>query len=208
MNRCIMIFTLAIVGTTASIASTVFEAAVTNALTNKSCLVDDRFTNYIHQCASQSTNAEMALTANVVLGISRLEMFDQTPDAPILDMAFQSVSNALSSAVLVPDRWQYWHMQILHVSCMNTANDVQGAYRIASNAWDIVQSSGFQGSTNVVSQALMRYYGIGGDVSIKAAIALYKALSAAAVGKHEETHALKSYLPERLKQRMERFLDD
>ncbi|MBR4653567.1 MAG: hypothetical protein IKO72_09420 [Kiritimatiellae bacterium] len=189
-------------------ASMEFDIAVTNALNQKSCLVSDGFTNYMWQCANQNTNAELSLSAHVLLGVSQLEMFDATMKSANLGAAFQSVSNALSSSALTTNQWQYWHLAILHIACLNTANNTHDAYLVASNAWDAIHSIGFVDSTNVVSRALLKYHGVGTDVTIRSAIALNKALSAAAVGKQDESNALKVYLPDRLKQEMETFLSD
>ena len=188
--------------------ATGFEVSATNALTRRSNLVSAGFTNYMCQCANQTTNVELSLSAHIILGISQLEMFDMTMDEANLDAAFQSVSNALSFSALTTNQWQYWHMAILHISCMNTANNKQGAYLVASNAWAAIQDSGFEDSTNIGARALLSYYGVGTDTTIKAAIALNKALSADAVNKKAEITALKVFLPDRLKQEMERFLSD
>lgn len=185
-----------------------FELTVTNALNQKSCLVSSDFTNYIWQCASQGTNAELSLSARIIMGVSQLEIFNESVDETALAAAFHSVSNALASPILSTNQWQNWHIAILNITCLNTANDLQGAYSAASNAWDSIQLSGFVDSTNLISRSLIKYYGIDSDISIKATIALYKALAAEMVGKHEESNSLKVYLPDCIKQKMERFLSD
>ena len=208
MKRMILMAVWTLVECAFAATLTGFEVSVANALTNRSSLVSAGFTNYISQCANQNTNAELSLSAHIILGVSQLEMFDMTMDEASLDAAFQSVSNALVSSVLATNQWQYWHIAMLHISCMNTANNTHGAYLVASNAWDAIQNSGFEDSSNIVSRALLSYYGVGADATIKAAIALNKALSADAVGKQDESNALKVFLPDRLKQKMEDFLSD
>ena len=190
------------------VASADFEAFVTNALTKKSFPVEDSFTNRVNQCANQNTNEELSITAKLIMGVSQLEMFNQTLNETHISTAFNSVSNLMSMSALTTKRWEYWHLQLLHVSCMNVDNNKWGAYFVSSNAWDAIQGSGFYDSTNIVSQALMRYYGFENDVTIRTSIALFKALSAAAIGKNDDVDDSEKYLPDVLKQKMRSFLNE
>ena len=185
-----------------------FECAVTNALSNKEYLTSEAFSNYVHQCASQSDDVELALSATLVLAVSQFEKYEQTVDVAFLEASRHSVSNVLSSPSLTTNMWQYWHARMMEISHMGTDNNLQGAYLVASNTWSAIQASGFVDSTNVISRALLRYHKIGDDMTIKSAIALFTALPAAMTGRQDEANALKAYLPYRIKQEMEDFLGD
>ena len=190
------------------LASSDFENVVTNALWHKEYLASDAFTNYVCQCANQSNDVNLALSANLILAVSRFEKFEQTMDDAFLASSLHSVSNVLTSGALTTDMWQYWHARMMEITCLGTYDNLQGAYHVASNSWDAIQASGFVDSTNIVSRALLRYYRIGDDVTIKAAIALSKALAADMIGRHSEANAMKQSLPERIKQEMEDFLGE
>lgn len=199
---------LACIAKLSLMALTEFDVSVTNALLHKENLVDPAFTNYIHQCANQSTNLELALSANIIRCASQIEMFNETMDEMCLTQAFQSVSNALASPFATTGTWQFWHAQMLQSVCMNTDNNVQGSYLVSSNAWEILQNANLTNTTNTISKALFRYYGVDDDITMFEAVTLIKALSADAIGKTGEVECLKTFLPFRLRQELEAFISN
>lgn len=183
-----------------------FETAVTDALSHRANLIETDFTNYVSQCVNQMTNAELSLSARVVLVRAQLEMFGATMNEACLAAACQTVTNALAHPLLTTDKWQYWHLQLLYVVCMNTKNDRQEAYAASARAWQKIQNVGFVDSTNVVSRALLRFEDFGDDATIKEAIAVAKILSSDEVGKTSEAEDAMSFLSIRLKRKVEEFI--
>lgn len=204
-NLVLVSFWLAI-NSGVSILAEDFETVVVNALSHKANLIETNFTNYVSQCQNQTTNAELSLSARVVLGRAQLEMFGATMNEACLAAACQTVTNALAHPLLTTDKWQYWHLQLLHVACMNTNNDRQGSYVASARAWQKIRDVGFVDSTNVVSRALLRFEDFGDDATIKEAIAVAKILSSDEVGKASEAEDAMSFLSIRLKRKVEEFL--
>lgn len=202
----VAILMLPLVGRMNLRASDLFVNAVTNALETKSRLVDSVFTNYICNCASQSTNEEMALTAKLVQTVISLELFEDTMDDACLRQAFQSATNTMNQASQAVGSWQYWHAQLLHAMCMNTDNNLSGAYFVASNAWCNNHSFRDDESTNVVSRSLLRYYGLDRNIPLREAVAAFTAIAADGVGNTNESNRLKMLLSDQLKQKVELFL--
>ena len=184
-----------------------FEVAVTNALARRSRLVDPMFTNYLAQCTGQNTNEQMALSATIIQGLSQIEMYSKTMDQAYISNAFSSISNAQFSSVLTTNAWQYWHLQTLNVICMNTDNNLYGAYAVASNAWRQIQSAGFVDSTNDISRALVKFYGVGDGATIKDVMAVMYALDAYEIGRTNEVDAIKPYMTIPARQKFESFLE-
>ncbi len=189
-----------------SILARDFETEVTNALSHRANLIETDFTNYVSRCVNQTTNVELSLSARVVLVRAQLEMFGATMNESWLAAACQTVTNALAHPLLTTDKWQYWHLQLLHVACMNTNNDRQEAYMASARAWQKIQGVGFVDSTNVVSRALLRFENFGDDATIKEAIAVAKILSSNEVGKPSEAEDAMPFLSVRLKREVEEFL--
>ena len=184
-----------------------FEVAVTNALARRSRLVDPMFTNYLAQCSGQNTNEQMALSATIIQGFSQVEMYSKTMDQACISNAFSSISNAQFSSFLTTNVWQYWHLQALNVICMNTDNNLYGAYVIASNAWQQIQAAAFVDSTNDISRALVRFYDFGEGSTIKDALAVMYALDAYAIGRTNEVNAIKPYMTIQARRKFESFLE-
>ena len=184
-----------------------FEVAVTNALARRSRLVDPMFTNYLAQCTGQNTNEQMALSATIIQGFSQIEMYSKTMDQACISNAFSSISNAQLSSVLTTNVWQYWHLQALNAICMNTDNNLHGAYVIASNAWQQIQAAAFVDSTNDISRALVRFYDVGEGSTIKDALAVMYALDAYEIGRTNEVNAIKPYMAIPARQKFESFLE-
>ena len=184
-----------------------FDVAVTNALARRSRLVDPMFTNYLAQCIGQNTNEQMALSATIIHGLSQVEMYSKTMNQACISNAFRSISNAQLSSALTTNVWQYWHLQALNVICMNTDNNLHGAYVIASNAWQQIQAAAFVDSTNDISRALVKFYDVGDGATIKDVIAVMYALDAYEIGRTNEVNAIKPYMTTPARQRFESFLE-
>ena len=120
-----------------------FDVVVTNALAHKSRIVQSDYMAYISQCANQTTNTEMSLTARVLQGYSQLAKFEMKMDEKSLAAAYLSATNTLRGIGAPGCNWQYWQFQLLHVACLNSENKLSQAYLVASNAWQAVQTSGF-----------------------------------------------------------------
>ena len=185
-----------------------FDETAVTALACREGLVQARFTNYIERCASQSTNVEMALTANLLRGFSRIASFDLMADESHLAATWCAITNVAQMPVMTPDRWQYWHLQILKAFYFNTMGDEQSAYLVASNAWDDIQVRGVVDSTNAVSRALLGFEELGEGATLREAMALSRALTAAAIGRTNDVNEVKPILSDRLRQKMEDFLRD
>ena len=184
-----------------------FEVAVTNALARRSRLVDPMFTNYLAQCTGQNTNEQMALSATIRQGFSQIEMYSKTMDQSCISNAFSSISNAQLSSALTTNVWQYWHLQALNAICMNTDNNLHGAYVIASNAWQQIQAAAIVDSTNDISRALVRFYDVGEGSTIKDALAVMYALDAYEIGRTNEVNAIKPYMTIQSRQKFESFFE-
>ena len=190
------------------LASTAFDVAVTNALAHKSRMIQSDYMDYLELCANQTTNAEISLTARVLLGYSQLTKFETLMNEQCLADAYLSVTNVLQGIGTEKDNWQYWQIQLLHISCLNSEDKLSQAYLVSSNAWQDIRSSGFVDSTNCISRALLKFEGMSDDSTVKDAVAVSLALTAYASGHTNVVETVKPYLPTRVRSQLTDFLGE
>lgn len=180
-----------------------FETAVSEALTNKTVLVEVAFTNQLMSYSQNAGDLNSRLSADIIRGVCEMEQFEQTMDVIHLTNCLMVATNVVHQAE--PDSWMRWQARLLEFSTYASLGNITNAYLVSSNAWHEVQCSNFVDSTNVVSQSLKRHFKVDGT-TIRESICYAKAMSAALSGRRSEAQGLSLQLPVKYRQNVEEIL--
>lgn len=170
-----------------------FECAATNALEHIPTLLSvefgDELTNYI----AMTSDHESRVAALIVSGERLLANYNETMDSRQLSEAFSVASNVCALTGVETNAWYCWQAKLFAFTCHAQNDEMAIAYSVASNAFEEVGLSNVT-TSNIISTALLKRNQAEG-LSIRQAVVLAKALSAAMLKKDGEATNLAALLP-------------
>ena len=182
-----------------------FECAATNALDHVPTLLSvefgDELTNYI----AMTSNLESRIAALIVSGERLLAKYNETMDNRQLSEAFSVASNVCELSSAETNSWYCWQARLFAFTCHAQNDEIAIAYSVASNAFESVSLSNIT-TSNIVSAALLKRNQAEG-LSIRQAVVLAKALSAAMLKRNGEAVNLASLLPVKYQDMVMRVLN-
>ena len=158
-----------------------FEIAVTNALCNRGVLTSVAFTNELSQYVSSVSNCDSSLTAHLMEAICLYELYERNADDTFLHRSIDVASNCVMQTYSQHGKWQCWMSRLILMGGLATCNNPDAVYEVATNALAGMSSSGFQGSTNRVAMALIRYHDVP-DLTVPDTVRAFSAIAAAQKG--------------------------
>ena len=183
-----------------------FRVMATNALENTPILVSETFgmdlTNYI----ATVTNRESLIMAKMVLCERFLAKHYETMEEQYLNAALSVASNVCSLTIFETNTWYHCQARLLMVSCYSQSDNLAIAYKVASDTLSAIGTLDVS-TDNPVSYALLKRNKVS-DISIRNALVLSKALSAAMLKKRTEAINLGAYLPKKYQDMITRVLEN
>ncbi len=170
-----------------------FECSATNALEHVSVLVSEGFAAELTNYIATTSNHESQIAAQMVLSESFLAKYNETMDEQCLRDAMSIATNICALTNPETNAWYCWQSKLLVFACHAQSDEMVSAYNVASNALAALNSMDIVTSNSVSAAHLKRNHAEG--LSIRQAIVLTKALSAAMLQKSSEATNLVSSLP-------------
>lgn len=170
-----------------------FECAATNALADVSVLVSEDFGNSLVTYIANVTNHESQIEALFVLGERHLSSYNETMKIEDLRNALVVSSNVCELTSSDTNSWQSSQARLLLFTCLVQSTQMEQAYCVASEALAAAGARDIA-TDNIVSAALLKH-NRAQDLSIRQAIVLAKALSAAMLKRKDEATNLATELP-------------
>ena len=183
-----------------------FEVDATNALENTSILVSETFGMDLANYIATVTNRESLIMAKMVLCERFLAKHYETMEEQYLNAALSVASNVCSLTIFETNTWYHCQARLLMVSCYSQSDNLAIAYKVASDTLSAIGTLDVS-TDNPVSYALLKRNKVS-DISIRNALVLSKALSAAMLKKRTEAINLGVYLPKKYQDMITRVLEN
>ena len=185
----------------------VFETSMVQALANKETLVSTVFTNQLTQFISSSTNMNDRATANLILSISTMELFENTLDNTMYSQSYNFATNVFSIVGLTSNSWQKLCANLLLSSCDAMDGKDISAFNITTNSLQIIAQYGYSDPTNKVLSAILNFHDTP-DLTLKQTFSLCAGLFMAKIKNTTEARAFVNGLPFRYRNEIEDIINE
>lgn len=183
-----------------------FECSSTNALDHVSILVSEGFRVALTNYVATTLDHESQIAAQIVLGESFLANYNETMDEQNLTKAMSIATNICALTHSETNAWYCWQSKLLVFTCLAQSDEINSAYNVVSNALASMGTMNVM-TDNCVSAAHLKRNQAEG-LSIRQAVVLSKALSAAMLQKCSEATNLVSSLPPKYHEMVSRIINN
>lgn len=172
------------------------ESDICVALTNDSRLLSASFTNQLNEVVMDAQANDMKSVAYMILSINAYQNFLETTDEKWLSIEMRNASNAVVTAGVNTDRWQYWVSRFIYAGAYVSDSKFTQAFSVLNRSLSEISAVNYTNDSSRVERAVLKKCEMPG-ISIAEAMKVMAGMSAVGLGQKEEALRFASQVSER-----------